>query len=136
MDKIDSNILDYQNFKTAITENPEILDFFDIFNNKILENMTLVIHRQILRRLNGLSNSLDHLIEQIAYIQKNKKDLTITLKSFIERSIKKDSLFKEGLIITKSSENHSAKNNYFIENQENNANPALKSKPIVKIINR
>lgn len=126
MDKIESHALDYHNFKTAITENPEILDFFDIFNNKILENMTIVIHRQILRRLNGLSNSLEHLIEQISAIQKNKKGLTITLNSFIERSIKKESLLNEGVIITKSSENQSTNNhNYFISNKNNNLNTAI-----------
>ena len=122
MDKIDSPVLDYPSFKTVTTENPEILDFFDIFNNKILENMTLVIHRQILRRLNGLSNSIDHLIEQISSIKKNKKGFTITLKSFIERSIKKESLFKEGVIITKSNEKQGINNNYFLGNHTNNAN--------------
>lgn len=130
MDKIDSPVLDFENFKTATIENPEILDFFDIFNNKILENMTLVIHRQILRRLNGLSNSLDHLIEQISYVQKNKKGFTISLKSFIERSIKKETLINEGVIITKSTENQSSKNNYFIGNQtNNNMNSGLKNNP-------
>lgn len=119
--------MDYQSFKTVTIENPEILDFFDIFNNKILENMTLVIHRKILRRLNGLSNSLENLIEQINSIQKNKKGFTITLKSFIERSIKKETLFNEGVIITKTSENLNTNNNYFLGNQANNANSPAKN---------
>ncbi len=129
MEKIDSPILDYQSFKTVTTENPEILDFFDIFNNKILENMTLVIHRQILRRLNGLSNSLEDLIRQIRCLQNNKKDFTITLKSFIERSIKKESLLNEGIIITKLDEDKISNKNYFLGSHIDNLNSTSQKNP-------
>lgn len=93
-------------------DNPEILDFFDIFNNKILENMTIVIHRQILRRLNGLVISLDDLISQINRCSDNKKGLTVTFKNFIDKALKNTHLINDGLITTKGSENNSL--NYFI----------------------
>jgi hypothetical protein len=86
--------------------------------------MTLVIHKQIVRRLNGLSNSVDHLIDQLRSLNKNKLGLTISLKSFIDRSIKKEALLKDGLYTSKFYKKDLNKNeniNYFIGNKSINA---------------
>ena len=74
--------------------------------------MTIVIHRQILRRLNGLVISLDDLISQINRCSENKKGLTVTFKNFIDKALKNTHLINDGLITTKGSENNSL--NYFI----------------------
>lgn len=105
----------FENFYRATLENPEIFDFYDIFNNKILENMTIVIHRQILRRLSKLSKSLESLISQMTYLKKNKVGLTVSLQNFIENSIKNKKLLNDGIINTRTSENNSV--NYFLQNK-------------------
>jgi len=116
MEKIDSDFLDFNSFKQVTIDNPEILDFYDIFNNKISENMTIMIHRQILRRLNGLSSSLEFLIEKLNSFNKNKKGITLSFKTFIEKAIKKESLLKDGILTNKLTDYNNSTNNYFICN--------------------
>jgi hypothetical protein len=92
IEKIDDEELTYENYRMVTLENPEILDFFDIFNNKILENMTVVINKQIIARLNGLYESFDKITDKLHKIKMHKNGLTLSLSNFIERSIKNKSL--------------------------------------------
>lgn len=79
--------------------------------------MTIIIHRQILRRLNKLSLSIDNLISQFSNLKKNKKDLTVSIQSFIEKSIKNRKLVNQGILTTGISNISNSKNNYFLLNK-------------------
>ena len=76
--------------------------------------MTVIINKQIIRRLHGLYDSLNNFTSKINEIKKHKNGLTISLANFVERAIKNKSI---GLNINKSVNNTI---NYFMTDTENN----------------
>lgn len=69
--------------------------------------MTVLINKQIIRRLNGLYESFNNITNKLTEIKKQKNGLTVALSNFVERSIKNQSLLKEGVSNTNHTNNDS-----------------------------
>jgi hypothetical protein len=111
IEKIDDEDLTFENYKMLNSINPEIFDFFDIFNNKILENMHIVINKQIISRLNGLYESFNKVTDKLHNLNLHKNGLTLSISNFIERSIKNKSLLNNiGFNRNNFNDNNSIKN--------------------------
>jgi len=78
--------------------------------------MTIVINKQIIRRLNGLYESFNIITEKINEIKKHKNGLTLSLSNFIERSMKNKSLLNVGFNTEKSNKNFDNNSNSTLNN--------------------
>jgi hypothetical protein len=87
IDKNDNKPLDMNSFIKISADFPELLDFFDIFNNKLMRDMTIVISRDHIRRLDLIIGNIKKLIEKT----NNKNDMnriTISLKNWVDRALR------------------------------------------------
>lgn len=86
--KSESLKLNLEAFMKVSNSHPEILDFFDIFNNKILDNLTLIIHKDTLKKIENVILTLKILIDKTEKRNMRNLDVTLTIKSYIEKSIR------------------------------------------------
>jgi Ca2+-binding EF-hand superfamily protein len=88
LEKSESLKLNLEAFMKVSNSHPEILDFFDIFNNKILDNLTLIIHKDTLKKIENVILHLKILIDKTEKRNMRNLDLTLTIKSYIEKTIR------------------------------------------------
>ena len=61
------------------------MDFFDNYNNKILESLNYVINRQTYKKIEEVEDKLKYLIDKTDKLKmRNFYDITLTMKSYID----------------------------------------------------
>jgi hypothetical protein len=66
---------------------PELIDFFDIFNNKLIQNVSVTITRDQIHKIEKITDILKAFIQKMN-TNKNDNNFTIAMKSFIDRANK------------------------------------------------
>lgn len=102
MDKAEVDKLDLNAFLHVTHNNPEILDFFDIFNNKIVDSLTLVVHKESVKKIGSVIKQLRFLEEKKI---KTNWDVTLGMKSDIEKLIKDKEKEKDRMMTHDSNRN-------------------------------
>jgi hypothetical protein len=66
---------------------PELLDFFDIFNNKLIQNMSIIITKDHVKKIEKITHRIKFMLDKInanAHIN----TFTIAIKGFVDRANK------------------------------------------------
>jgi hypothetical protein len=88
IEKNDNNLLDLPSFTKISADYPELLDFFDIFNNKVMQNMSIVINRDHIKRIEKILAGVKRLMDKIVYSNSDHNKFTISMKSWVDRIVK------------------------------------------------
>lgn len=83
LEKTENGILDLNAYINVSANYPEILDFFDIFNNKIMQSFTIKTAKTTLKKVDNLSSSLKLMLDRLKNPMPNK-ELTFILKDCLD----------------------------------------------------
>jgi hypothetical protein len=79
--------LDLKAFIKISADYPELIDFFDIFNNKFMQNMSIVINRDHIKRIEYLLANVKRIMDKL-YTNTDSNKFTISLKSWVDKIVK------------------------------------------------
>jgi hypothetical protein len=98
LEKASCKTFDLKAFISVSNNCPEILDFFDIFNNKIMDSLSMVIQRETFKKIEALETKLNSLVDRTDKTKmRNFYSLTLSSKSFIDTSIRENQMLKNVL---------------------------------------
>ena len=85
--KLEVKELTLKSFINMSSNYPEYMDYFDIFNNKVVKNLTLTIQRDQLAKLDDCLSYLRTLVKEIEDVRESNV-VSLTMKDYFEKLIK------------------------------------------------
>ena len=68
IEKNDRLKLDLNSFIKLSADYPELLDFFDIFNNKLIQNMSIIITKDHIKKIEKITQKIKEKEEKFKYV--------------------------------------------------------------------
>ncbi len=82
--KLEVKELTLKSFINMSTNHPEFIDYFDIYNNKVVKNLNLTIQREHLMKLDECLSYLRTIIHEIEDI-KESNVISLTMRDYFEK---------------------------------------------------
>lgn len=102
--KTERSILDFQEYVQLVSNYPEIFDFFDIFNSKLVENSMIILNRENFGRLKNISDKMKSLLTKVDMINLKYGEVTLALTNFLEKAVKKEKKLEKLMKINRARE--------------------------------